>query len=63
VDCFEGKFEVNMLLANQKQNVKCACVAFLLALAKYSRDSGVVVSSDEKHIHRAHTKETARSVM
>jgi hypothetical protein len=63
VDCAEGKFKVNMRLANQKQNVKCAYVAFLLTLAKYRRDSGVVVSSDEKYIHRAHTKETARNVM
>jgi hypothetical protein len=62
VDCFEGKFKVNMRLANQKENVKCVDVAFLLALAKYRRNSGVV-SSDEKYIHRAHTKQTARSLM
>jgi len=30
----------NMLLANKKQKVKCACLAFLLALARYRRDSG-----------------------
>jgi hypothetical protein len=53
---------VNMRLANQKQNVKCAYVAFLLALAKYRTDSGVV-SSDEKYIHKAYTKQTARSLM
>lgn len=52
-----------MRLANQKQNVKCARVAFLLALAKYRTDSGVVVSSDEKYIHKAHTKQTARNLM
>ena len=55
VDCIEGKFKVNMLLANQEDNVKCAFVAFLLALAKYRRDSGVV-SSDEKYIHGAHSR-------
>jgi len=56
----------NVLLANQKQKFKCACLAFLLVLAKYRRDSGGgggAVSSDEKYIHRTHTKDTARSVM
>jgi len=63
VDCVEGKLKFNMLLANQKQKVKCARVAFLLALAKHRRDSSAVVSRDETYIHRAHTKGTAGSVM
>jgi hypothetical protein len=52
-----------MHLVFQKRNVRCAYVALLLALAELRRDSGGVLSSDEKYIHRAHTKETARSVM
>ena len=60
MDCFEGKFKVNMRLVTEKQNVKCAWVVFVLALDEYLRNSGDV-SSDEMYIHRAHTEPTLKT--
>jgi hypothetical protein len=45
----------NRSILIKKQDVRCARVAFLRAIAKFRRDGRVIVYSDETYIHSSHT--------
>jgi hypothetical protein len=45
----------NRRIVIEKQDVRCAPVAFLRAITKFRRDGRAIIYSDETHIHSPHT--------